>query len=148
MSSLYEVMQEMKAVFINAGFTTYDQDEFDEQGIKVIELPQAEYPVILISDGPEENQEESPLQIMSETGIINLNVVLNTGKKNFMSDCATLLRSIKNVIGENRSNQIWCNWKYTDSFRAVLRGVNKDAKVYGGMNINTSVEYREKEIKV
>ncbi len=156
MASLYDVMLGIQVKLQDDDFTVYTQKEFDDQGIDVDELaggtdptdPLSQFPIIFISTGDETNDVESPLGVLSESGTINLNVVLNTGKSELEPSSAAVLRAIKNTIGSNRANQIWCDWKYTNSRNAVLRGANKDSNVYGGRNINTTVSYREEEIKV
>ncbi len=148
MASQYEVMLGMQAALQSDSFTVYTQKEFEVLNVEIQDLPVEQFPVIFIGCGKENNDLESPLQTLVESGVINLNVALNTGKAKLEEDSATVLRLIKNTIGKNRESQIWCDWKYTDSFTAVLRNANDDSLVYGGRNINTTAEYREEEVKI
>jgi len=144
--SLYNIMEEMKTLFVAEGYTIYDLNSFEEQ--KITRLPDREYPVVLISRGLEtQNNDASPISFIVEDAEIHIDVILNTGLKTYEKDIDTELRKIKDIIFTNQTNQSWCDWTMVDNFNAQLQSTNTHSKVFGGININTSVNYRENEIE-
>ena len=146
MPSLYNIMEEMKTLFVAEGYTTYDLNSFEEQ--KITRLPDREYPVVLLSRGLEvQNNDTSPIGFIIQDAEIHIDVILNTGIKTYEKDIDTELRKIKDIIFTNQTNQSWCDWTMVDNFNAQLQSTNTHSKVFGGININTSVNYRENEIQ-
>jgi len=144
-ASLYDVMNQMKTIFENSGYTVYFVNEFHTKNIQT--LDSASFPIICMGRQIEEiDNDESPVDYIDSTAIIDLNIVLNTGKENLEADAATILRDIKTIVYTNNSNQYWCNWVVVDNFIAQLANTNENSKVFGGININCSVEYRELKI--
>jgi len=144
--SLYNIMEEMKTLFVAEGYTTYDLNSFEEQ--KITRLPDREYPVVLLSRGLEvQNNDTSPIGFIIQDAEIHIDVILNTGIKTYEKDIDTELRKIKDIIFTNQTNQSWCDWTMVDNFNAQLQSTNTHSKVFGGININTSVNYRENEIQ-
>jgi len=139
-------MEEMKTLFVAEGYTTYDLNSFEEQ--KITRLPDREYPVVLLSRGLEvQNNDTSPIGFIIQDAEIHIDVILNTGIKTYEKDIDTELRKIKDIIFTNQTNQSWCDWTMVDNFNAQLQSTNTHSKVFGGININTSVNYRENEIQ-
>ena len=139
-------MEEMKTLFVAEGYTTYDLNSFEEQ--KITRLPDREYPVVLLSRGLEvQNNDTSPIGFIIQDAEIHIDVILNTGIKTYEKDIDAELRKIKDIIFTNQTNQSWCDWTMVDNFNAQLQSTNTHSKVFGGININTSVNYRENEIQ-
>jgi hypothetical protein len=136
----------MKPLFTAEGYTVYDIQEFDEQ--KITRLDSSEFPVICLGRQIEEiDNEGSPINFLSQSAGIDLNVVLNTGRENLEQDADTELRKIKDIIYTNRNTADWCDWVMIDNFVAQLANTSDHDNVYGGININTTVKYRENEIQ-
>ena len=136
----------MKTLFVAEGYTIYDLNSFEEQ--KITRLPDREYPVVLISRGLEvQNNDASPIGFIIQDAEIHIDVILNTGIKTYEKDIDAELRKIKDIIFTNQTNQSWCDWTMVDNFNAQLQSTNTHSKVFGGININTSVNYRENEIE-
>ena len=136
----------MKTLFVAEGYTIYDLNSFEEQ--KITRLPDREYPVVLISRGLEvQNNDASPIGFIIQDAEIHIDVILNTGIKTYEKDIDAELRKIKDIIFTNQTNQSWCDWTMVDNFNAQLQSTNTHSKVFGGININTSVNYRENEIQ-
>jgi hypothetical protein len=145
MPSLYQVMDIMKDLFTTGGYTIYDIQEFDSQ--KITRLDSSKFPVICLGRQIEEiDNEGSPLSFLSEKAGIDLNVILNTGRENLEQDGDVELRKIKNIVYKNRNTNDWCDWIMIDSYIAQLANTNDHSEVYGGININTTIKYRECEI--
>lgn len=145
MPSLYEIMEDMKDLFSAGGFTPYDINEFDHG--KVSRLPASEFPVVFIGRQIETiDNDASPTAFLNQTAGIDINVVFNTGRAELENDADTNLRSIKDIVYTNQRTNNWCNWIMIDNFVAQLAGTNDRSEVYGGININTQVEYRENRI--
>jgi hypothetical protein len=143
---LYDIIEEIKKLFEAEGFTCFDAFEFDGQ--QVTRLPETSFPALFIGRGSEEiDNEASPTECLIERATIDLNIVFNTGKAGLIASTQTALRKVKNVIYENQSTQNWSNWILTDNFVAQLANTNDKSVVFGGVNINTAIEYREERIK-
>lgn len=143
MASLYEVIEGIKGLFSSTGITVYDIDEFDDKSIS--RLSDDKFPVICIGRQLEEiDNDASPTDCIVQSAIIDINFILNTGKENLRDDCYDWLRYIKTVIYTNRNSQIWDDLVMVDNFIAQLANSNDNSKVYGGLNINCSVNYRER----
>ena len=95
------------------------------------------------------DNEGSPINFLDENGVINADCIIDVGStENFRSATATELRKIKDIIYTNRNKKnFWCDWVMTDNFRAQLQSSNTHSSVFGGININTSVNYRENDIE-
>jgi hypothetical protein len=143
MSSLYENIEEMKSIFRSSDYTVYDLTEFGD--LKVSRLPADQFPVIFIGRQLEViDINGDQLHFLSETAGVSINVVLNTGEDDLYKDADTVLRDIKNIIATNQcTGSFWLRWAMTDNFVAQLQSSNERSKVYGGININTTINYRE-----
>lgn len=146
MPSLYAIQQEITSILQEEGYTVYEFSNFDNR--KITQLKN-EYPVVCIGRGTEvTNNEGSPTDFIIQDGEISMNVVLETTKENLDSDSATELRKIKDIVYGNRTRQnFWCDWIITENFTASLQSVNDFSNVYGGLDITTTVNYREKQIE-
>jgi hypothetical protein len=147
MASLYENMEEIKSIFRSSGYTVYDLTEFGD--LKLSRLPDNQFPVIFVGRQLEEiDNEGSPLHFLSETAGIPIKIVLNTGDEDLYKDSDTVLRDIKNIIATNQcSGSFWTRWVMNDNFVAQLQSSNERSRVYGGININTTISYREEQYK-
>lgn len=146
MASLYDIMEEMKTLFEANGYTAYDITEFDHQ--KVSKVKDSKFPLVFIGRQLETiDNEASPLHFLKGEAGIDVNVVLNTGEKKLYEDGATNIRKIKDIIYTNRCNPNWDDWVMVDNFIAQLQSSNTHSKAFGGININTTVMYRENEIE-
>jgi len=145
MPSLYQVMDVMKDLFTTGGYTVYDIQEFDEK--KITRLDSSKFPVICLGRQIEEiDNDGSPINFLIQNAGIDLNVVLNTGRDNLEQDSDIELRKLKNIIYKNRNTNDWCDWVMIDNYVAQLANTNDHSSVYGGININTTIKYRELEI--
>jgi len=145
MPSIYDIQQNMKALFRNYGYTIYDLSTFDNQ--KITKLGD-EYPILCIGRGNEITENDgSPTDFLIQDSEVYLNVVLKTTKENLEQDSATELRKIKDIIYSNRNNQFWCDWIVTENFVASLQSASDHSSVYGGLDITTTVNYRETQIE-
>lgn len=145
MPSLYDIMEEMKTLFTSGGFTPYDINEFDSG--KVSRLPAEQFPVVFIGRQIETiDNDGSPTAFLNQTAGIDINVVFNTGRAELEADADEHLRTIKDIVYTNQRTSNWCNWIMIDNFVAQLAGTNDKSEVYGGININTEVQYRENRI--
>ena len=147
MASLYEVMNGMKSLFESNGYTAHDLNSFDTE--KITRQKESDYPIVLISRGLEvQDNDNSTINQMIQNAEIHVDVILATGKKSFESDIDTELRKIKDIINTSRQGgQLWCDWVMVDNFNAQLQSTNTHSKVFGGININTTVNYREQDIQ-
>jgi hypothetical protein len=142
MASLYDIIALLKTLFESHGYTAYRIQDFDNQFVS--RLDSTKFPAIFIGRQIEEiNNDSSPTGFLIQSAGIDLNVVLNTGHDELESDASDELRKIKDIIYTNQNNQNWCNWIMIDNFVAQLANANDRAEVYGGININTTIEYRE-----
>jgi len=140
-------MEEMKTLFNDNGYTSYDLNSFKDD--KITRMPEDEYPIVLISRGLEVmDNDASPIDFLVEDAEIRINVILDTGLDEYEADVNAELRKVKDIIYSNRNKQsFWCKWLMIDNFNAQLQSTNTHSKVFGGININTSVNYRENEIQ-
>ena len=146
MPSLYDIVETMKPLFTAEGYTVYDIESFDHQKITRLD---GEYPVILIGEETEETDNDgSPIDFLEQTATINIDCIIESETDGFRQATATELRKIKDIIYTNRNKQnYWCDFVVNDNFRAQLQSSNSMSKVFGGININCSVKYRENEIE-
>lgn len=145
MASLDDVIEEMKKIFNDNGYTCLDDDDLGHQ--KVVKLKGSDYPVIFISGNSEEIDDSVIINWMINTAPINLNIALNTGQKNLKTDAIIELRKIKNLIYTNsKASGFWDKWGMVSNKIAQLQGSNDRSKVYGGIGIITEVQYRELQI--
>ena len=146
MASLYDIVNEIKAILEANGYTAYRIQDFNHDF--VTRLSSDNFPAVFIGRQLEEiDNDGSPLQYLQCTAGIDLNVVLNTGHDNLEADGATELRKIKDIVYTNACSGSLDNWQVNDNFIAQLANTNDRASVYGGININTTVLYRENEIE-
>ena len=147
MSSIYTIVEEMQAILQAQGYTVYDVVEWDHK--KIIEQDDADFPMIFIDENEESNDtEDVTLNYLNQTSTVSLNVVLSTGKANWRQDVNTELRKIKDIIGTNICNgNYWITWQYTDSNKRQLANTNSIDQIFGGVQINTIVQYEELEIE-
>jgi hypothetical protein len=139
MSSIYSIVEEMQTILQAEGYTVYDVVEWDHK--KIVEQADADFPMIFIDD-------EQTLDYLNQTSTVSLNVVLSTGKANWREDVNTELRKIKDIIGTNSCNgNFWITWQYTDSNKRQLANTSSIDNIFGGVQINTIVQYEELEIE-
>jgi len=152
MASIYEVMTEMSSILTSGGYTVYDVTTFEDR--EVDRIPSEEFPVIFIGRGVEDVDNDAPtLHVLTLECPIDINVVINTGSAKLYEDSAIELRKIKNIMSEYRSHvtipttncDYWTDWYMDDNYISRLNGSSKNDKVFGGININTVVNYREEE---
>lgn len=144
MTNLYDIMLEMKTLFEAEGYTVKNMFEFDHDHIS--KLSEDVFPIICLGRKSEEiDDAASPTDFMVMNAVIDVNVVLYAKKEDLELESSIELRKIKNVIYNNRSNQDWCDWIMVDNFIAQLANSNDRSSIYGGININTTVNYREKQ---
>lgn len=143
---LYTILQEIKALFEANGYTAYRIEDFQEQFVS--RLSSDKFPAVFIGRQQEEiDNEGSPINYLSCSAGIDLNVVLNTGIDNLEEDGATELRKIKDIVYSNRCTGSRLDWQIDNNFIAQLANTNDRSIIYGGININTTVLYRENEIE-
>ena len=144
MPSIYDIQQEIKSLFESYGYTIYDISTFDNQKITRLE---GEYPVLCIGRGNEiVNNDGSPTDFLIQDTEVYLNVVIETCKEDLEKDSATELRKIKDIIYSNRRTSSWCDWTLEENFTAQLQSANDHSSVFGGLDITTTVNYRENQI--
>ena len=95
MANLYEVIEQMKPLFTEQGFTVYDNEELDHK--KITRLDSSEYPVILISEESEQiDNEGSPTDFLNQTANISIDCILEVNPDDeFRRKTALELRLIK-----------------------------------------------------
>ena len=147
MSSIYTIVENIQSLLEAQGYTVYDVVEWDKK--KVIEQDDSAFPMIFIDEDNEVNNfdEGTTLNYLDQSSTININVVLNTGKSNWRQDVNTELRKIKDIIYTNCDSQHWISWDYSGSQKHQIANSTSDAKVFGGVAINTTVTYEELEIQ-
>jgi len=146
MPSLYDIIGLIKTLLESHGYTAYRIQDFNHEFVN--RLDSTEFPVIFIGRQLEEVQNDSsPTDFLVQNSGIDLNMVLNTGHDDLEEDANTELRKIKDIIYSNQNNQNWCNWLLVDNFIAQLANTNDRSDVYGGININTTIEYRENRVQ-
>ena len=145
MASIYDIMTQMSSILTSGGYTVYDVTTYEDKELS--QISQEEFPVIFIGRQIEDIiQDAETLHILTCECPVDLNIVLNTGSDNLYKDCATVLRDIKNILSVNKTNcDFWVEWYMDDNYVAKLNGSGRNDKVYGGININTIVTYREEE---
>jgi hypothetical protein len=117
---------------------------------KIVEQADADFPMIFIDEDEETNDttDDVTLNYLNQTSTISLNVVLSTGKENWRQDVNTELRKIKDIIYTNICNgDKWITWQYTDSNKRQLANTSSIDNIFGGVQINTIVQYEESEIE-
>lgn len=141
-ASLDYCVYEIKRLFTEAGYTVYDIYDMDSK--KITALDSAEYPVFCIGRGVEEiDNDETPVGFIDAEANIDINIVFNTGEENLRNDSDIMLREVKNVIYGNRNNCAWIDITVTDNYVAQVQSSNIHSSVYGGLNVNCLVRYRE-----
>jgi len=147
MASIYSIVEKIQSILQTEGYTVYDVVEWDHK--KIIEQDDGDFPMIFIDENEEVNDLNAPtLNYLNQTSTISLNVVLSTGKSAWREDVNTELRKIKNIIYENiDGSDSWITWQYTDSNKRQLANTNSIDNIFGGVQINTIVQYEESEIE-
>jgi hypothetical protein len=147
MSSIYSVVEEIQSILMLFDYTVYDVVEWDNK--KVIEQDDADFPIIFIDENDETNDlDDVTLGYLNQTSTVSLNVVLATGKENWREDVNTELRNIKDIIYTFICNgNEWITWQYTDSNKRQLANTSSIDNIFGGVQINTIVQYEESEIE-
>ena len=148
MADLQSIMGQMEVLLEAQGYTVYDVTEWGKK--KVSQRPVSEFPIIFIGRGTEviDNAGESGLFLLLETAEIDLNVVLATGEDDLYTDSATEIRKIKDIIYTNRClSDFWSDWVMDDNQVVQLATSNSQSEIFGGININTTVQYREQNIE-
>ena len=144
-ASLDYCVYEVKRLFSEAGYTVYDIYDMDSK--KITKLNSTEYPVVCIGRGIEEiNNEDSPVGFIDAEANIDINIVFNTGEENLRADSDNMLREVKNIIYGNRNNCAWKDIVITDNYVAQVQSASVHSSVYGGLNINCLVSYREESV--
>jgi hypothetical protein len=134
-------MKEIKVLFTNAGYTSYDLNSL---GDKKITRLQGEYPIMLISRGKEVvDNEGSPIDCLVEDAELHIRVIHESGLEEFEKVSAAELLKVKAIIKANKTNQTWADWKMIDNFNGQLQSTNTHSDVFGGIDINATVNYRE-----
>jgi len=146
MATLNDIINEMKTLLEGYDFTVYRIQDFNHEFAS--RLSSEKFPAVFIGRQLEEiDNDGSPLHYLKCTAGIDLNVVLNTGHDNLEEDGATILRKLKDIVYTNRCSASWDDWIVIDNFIAQLANTNDRSMIYGGVNINTTVLYRENEIE-
>ena len=148
MADLQSIIEQMEVLLEAQGYTVYDVTEWGKK--KVSQRPESEFPIIFIGRGTEtiDNTGESSLYDLLDTAEIDLNVLLATGEDDLFADSATEIRKIKDIIYTNRClSNFWSDWVMDDNDVVQLATSNSQSKIFGGININTTVQYREQQIE-
>lgn len=146
MATLFEVVEQMKVVFGNAGYTIFDINEFDQR--KVTQADPSKFPIIFIGRKDEVINSNSTIDFLNNTAEVDINIVLNVDKENLFPASSTELRIIKDIIYTNRKQlPFWIDWTVTGNYPAQLANTEYHSQIFGGLNINTLVQYREQQIE-
>jgi len=146
-ASLYNTIEDIKTLLESHDYTVYDESSFEAE--KITRQNDADYPIVLVSRGEETvNNDGEVMHVMQESAPVFLVIAFNTGIEELEKDTATELRKIKDIINTSRKEKtIGCDWKMLGNINGQLQSTNSHSSVFGGINIKTTVEYREQDIK-